>query len=142
MEYTDNYEDHPFSPQQPPPQQQYYTNSLQQGTSPDRVTTNNSNQQPLLTPDQEAGMSMDLLDFDPQSQLALGLDGNPDYDAIMASLGPGVGHSVGIDLGFGMAVDFQHDWSENANYDMLEGFFFGGSGSGGAGAGPTTGTDG
>lgn len=38
---------------------------------------------------------------------------------------------TGLDLGFGMAVDFQHDWSENAGYDLFEGFFFGGS----AGAG-------
>lgn len=134
MEYTGNYEDNHFSPQ-------YYTN-LQQSTSPDRVTTNNPNQQPMLTPNQEAGMSMDLLDFDPDSQLSLGLDGNPDYDEIMPSLGPGVGHSVGIDLGFGMAVGFQHDWSENANYDMLQGFFFGGSGSGAGGEGPTAETDG
>lgn len=134
MEYTGNYEDNPFSPQ-------YYTN-LQRSTSPDRVTPNNPNQQPILTPDHEAGISMDLLDFDPNGQLSLGLDGNPDYDAIMPSLGPGVGHSVGIDLGFGMAVGFQHDWSENANHDMLQGFFFGGSGSGTGGEGPTAETDG
>lgn len=84
-------------------------------------------------------MNMDLLDLD-DSQLPPGFDGNQDYDVIMPSLGHGAGHSVGIDLGFGMAVDVHHDWSENANCDMLEGFFFG-SGAGGGGS-ASTGTDG
>lgn len=85
-------------------------------------------------------MSLDFLDFDStgsSGQLPFGLDGNSDYDYDVAM--PSLGHSVGIDLGFGMAVDFQHDWSENVNYDMLEGYFFGGSGGGGGGGGSSSG---
>ncbi|KAK2882390.1 hypothetical protein FQN49_000414 [Arthroderma sp. PD_2] len=35
-----------------------------------------------------------------------------------------------LDLGFGvgMAVDFQHDWSENTGFDLFDGLFFGGGG--------------
>jgi hypothetical protein len=61
-------------------------------------------------------------------------DANADYHlANMPPLGPNLGQNVGIDLGFGMAMDFQHDWSENPNYDLLEGYFFGGSGPGASG---------
>ncbi|KAK2810048.1 hypothetical protein FQN50_003242 [Emmonsiellopsis sp. PD_5] len=45
--------------------------------------------------------------------------------------GPAAG--TGLDLGFGMAVDFQHDWSEGVQYDLFNGFFFGGGGYGGIG---------
>lgn len=36
----------------------------------------------------------------------------------------------GIDLGFGMGTDFQHDWNDGAQFDLFDGFFFG-NGSGG-----------
>lgn len=55
----------------------------------------------------------------------------------MPSISYGSEHTMGIDLGFGMAVDFQHDWNESGNNDMLEGYSFGGgaTGSGGDSAG-------
>ena len=30
-----------------------------------------------------------------------------------------------IDLGFGMGMDFQHDWSDGTQFDLFDGFFFG-----------------
>lgn len=143
MEYYGNFEG-PVSPQMQQRQQQqqqqyYYGRSPQQSGSPNSVAAN-PNQNQFQTPDQEhpsSGLSLDFLDFDASGadgQMALGSDENAEYNLqAMPSLGHGVGHSVGIDLGFGMAVDFQHDWSENANYDILEGYFFGGSGPGTSG---------
>ena len=32
----------------------------------------------------------------------------------------------GIDLGLGMGLDFQHDWSDGTQFDLFDGFFFGG----------------
>lgn len=114
----------------PQQQQYYYTNtSAQDPSSPDNITITPNNPPFPVTADQDN--QLDFLDFASTGSdgLPLGYDkGYADDDVIMPSLGHGVGHSVGIDLGFGMAVDFQHDWSENANYDMLEGYFFGGGG--------------
>lgn len=31
----------------------------------------------------------------------------------------------GLDLGFGMGLDLQHDWSDGQQYDLFDGFFFG-----------------
>ncbi|KAF9887058.1 Fungal specific transcription factor [Aspergillus nanangensis] len=141
MEYYSGNFEGPVSPQHMQHQQQYfYSQSPQQSASPNSVAANTSQQQ-FQTPehDNATGISLDFLDFDTtgaEEQLALGSDENPEYTMQnMPSLGHGVGHSVGIDLGFGMAMDFQHDWSENANYDILEGYFFGG---GGSGPGPST----
>lgn len=39
------------------------------------------------------------------------------------------GTTPGIDLGFGMGMDFQHDWSDGTQYDLFDGFFFGGTGT-------------
>lgn len=136
MEYYLKYEA-PGSPQ--PPQQFYYSTSPQQTGSPGSVAPNAANG-PHAVPstDQEAqnGISLDFLDFrsgDPDSQ-ALEADPNGDYNmANVPPLGPNLGQNVGIDLGFGMAMDYQHDWSENPNYDLLEGYFFGGSGPGASG---------
>ncbi|EXJ82945.1 hypothetical protein A1O3_06762 [Capronia epimyces CBS 606.96] len=36
----------------------------------------------------------------------------------------------GLDLGFGMGLDYQHDWSDSQQYDLFDGFFFGGNGNG------------
>ncbi|KAI5291725.1 Fungal specific transcription factor [Ascosphaera aggregata] len=35
--------------------------------------------------------------------------------------------ATGVDLGFGLAVDYQHDWSEGVGLDLLDGYFFGGN---------------
>lgn len=46
----------------------------------------------------------------------------------------------GLDLGFGfgmggLGLDFQHDWSDGQQYDLFDGFFFGGNGNGNGGGG-------
>ncbi|KAI9811048.1 MAG: Fungal specific transcription factor [Pycnora praestabilis] len=38
--------------------------------------------------------------------------------------------SSGLDLGFGLGMDGDHDWSDGTQYDLFDGFFFGGSGAG------------
>ncbi|KAL3467478.1 fungal-specific transcription factor domain-containing protein [Aspergillus heterothallicus] len=130
--------DNPVSPQtqQQPQQPFYYANSPQNG-SPNSVGGPTGHHQFQPTDSENPGVGLDYLDYDPsgiERQMSMGSDENSDYKMQgMPSFGHGVGHSVGIDLGFGMAVDFQHDWSENPNYDLLEGYFFGG---GGAGPGP------
>lgn len=139
MEYYPPYET-TVSPQTQLPQQYYYGNSPQQSASPNSVNANPPATH-YHTPENEhppSGLSLDFLDFDPTaaegSHMAGESDGHGEYEfQAMPSLGHGVGHSVGIDLGFGMAMDFQHDWSENANYDILEGYFFGGAGNGPSG---------
>jgi hypothetical protein len=41
----------------------------------------------------------------------------------------------GIDLGFGMGTEFQHDWNDGAQFDLFDGFFFGnGNGNGNGGS--------
>lgn len=130
MEYYGGYEN-PVSPRTQQ-QQYFYSNSPQHSVSSSGAAPNVGQHQ-FSPVDQEsaAGISLDFLDFDStgaENTVSVGSDGNPEYNmSAVPSLGHGAGHSVGIDLGFGMAVDFQHDWSENANYDMLEGYFFGGS---------------
>lgn len=129
MEYYGKFE--AVSPQAQQAQQQYYYgNSPQQSGSPNSVGANTGHPQfQAADPENPSGVGLDYLDYDPASlerQMSMGSDENSDYKYQgMPSL-HGAGHNVGIDLGFGMAVDFQHDWSENANYDLLEGYFFGG----------------
>ncbi|KAL4950014.1 positive regulator of purine utilization [Aspergillus filifer] len=146
--------ENPVSPNQPPlpphqqqQQQYYYAPSPQQSGSPGSVVAPNSaGALPSfqLTPtDQEnpGAACLDYVDYDPniERQMSMGSDENSEYKYAPnpnLSLGHGAGHNLGIDLGFGMQVDFQHDWSENANYDLLEGYFFGGMGMGmGSGSG-------
>lgn len=129
MDYYPKY-DNPGSPHPQP--QFYYSNSPQQSGSP------GSNTHGLAPTDTEAppGISLDFLDFgsgDAESQSNMEGEANPEYVMSAPSLGHNLGQNVGIDLGFGMAMDFQHDWSENPNYDLLEGYFFGGSGAGASG---------
>ncbi|KAI9373087.1 fungal-specific transcription factor domain-containing protein [Aspergillus egyptiacus] len=140
MEYYGNFE--AVSPQTQPPQQQqyYYGNSPQQSASPNSVGAPAGHpqfQSADLERSNPAGVGLDYADYDPatiERQMSMGSDETSDYKiSSMPSL-HGAGHTVGIDLGFGMAVDFQHDWSENANYDLLEGYFFGG-GAPGSGSG-------
>ncbi|KAI9710635.1 MAG: hypothetical protein M1812_007400 [Candelaria pacifica] len=38
------------------------------------------------------------------------------------------GGSSSLDLGIGLGLDLDHDWSDGTQYDLFEGFFFGGSG--------------
>ncbi|KAJ5682731.1 hypothetical protein N7462_005896 [Penicillium macrosclerotiorum] len=131
MEYYMKYEGQ-TSPPGPP--QFYYGNSPPQSGSPGSVahSAGGPHAVPPTDPDNQTGMSLDFLDFgsaDPDSQ-TMGQDANAEYN--LAAM-PSLGQNVGIDLGFGMAMDFQHDWSENPNYDILEGYFFGGSGAGAPG---------
>jgi hypothetical protein len=130
MDYYVKYEN-PNSPQPPP--HFYYSNSPQQTGSP----SGNTHGLPPAGPEAPQGMSLDFLEFgtgDVQGQGNLEGDANPDYNVMaVPSYGQNLGQNVGIDLGFGMAMDFQHDWSENPNYDLLEGYFFGGSGAGTSG---------
>lgn len=131
--------------QQAPQQQYFYNNSPQQSGSPSSLVAAGGLSSFHPT-DQEnlsgSGIGLDYLDYDPaaiERQMSMpGSEDNSEYKyqgMPSMGLGPGGNHNnFGIDLGFGMAVDFQHDWSENANYDMFEGYFFGG-GAGGAGPG-------
>jgi hypothetical protein len=51
-----------------------------------------------------------------------GGDGDGDFKIDAGGLG---------DLGFGMGLDMQHDWSDGQQYDLFDGFFFGnGNGNG------------
>jgi hypothetical protein len=139
MDYYMKYEN-ATSPQAPQPQF-YYGNSPPQSGSPGSVAAHSANGPhgvpPADHPENQAGISLDFLDFssgDPDHPANMETDANADYHlANMPPLGPNLGQNVGIDLGFGMAMDFQHDWSENPNYDLLEGYFFGGSGPGASG---------
>ncbi|KAL4913514.1 fungal-specific transcription factor domain-containing protein [Aspergillus aurantiobrunneus] len=137
MEYYGAFEN-PVSPQtqtQQPRPQYYYGNSPQQSGSPSSVNAN-TGLTPFQPTDQEnpSGVGIDYLNYDPttiERQMSMGSDENSDYKfQAIPSLGHGAGHNIGIDLGFGMAVDFQHDWSENPNYDLFDGYFFGTAGSG------------
>ncbi|KAL1961966.1 hypothetical protein VTN77DRAFT_701 [Rasamsonia byssochlamydoides] len=90
---------------------------------------------PPQNPEQEtfAPISLDFLDFGPGAgqNAETGSDGNPAFNTLsMPSFGQGGGQGTGLNLGFGMEVDYQHDWSEGGGYDLFDGFFFGGSGGG------------
>lgn len=131
MEFYPKY-DTQGSPQPHP--QFYYSNSPQRSGSPGSHTHGLTHTDPEAQP-----ISLDFLDFgsgDAENQGNMEGEANPDYNMMPAPLGNNLGQNVGIDLGFGMAMDFQHDWSENPNYDLLEGYFFGGSGAGATGADP------
>ncbi|KAI9833784.1 MAG: hypothetical protein M1819_003517 [Sarea resinae] len=41
-----------------------------------------------------------------------------------------VGNNPEIDLGFGMGLDVEHDWSDGSHLDLFDGFFWGGPGAG------------
>lgn len=41
----------------------------------------------------------------------------------------GVGNSISsLDLGFGVGLDADHDWSDGSRFDLFDGFFFGSTG--------------
>lgn len=46
----------------------------------------------------------------------------------MQSFDSGRPNGSGLDLRFGMGVDFQHDWSDGGGIDLFDGFFFGAGG--------------
>lgn len=46
----------------------------------------------------------------------------------------------GLDLGFGMGLDLQHDWSDGQQFDLFDGFFFGNNGGVGGSGGATGGS--
>lgn len=82
---------------------------------------------------EQDGLDLDFLDFSPitgQNTIS-GPDGNQNHNPLAYSpLVPGLDQSTGVDLGFGMALDFQHDWSEGGGYSLLDDFFFGGANGG------------
>ncbi|KAJ6160483.1 hypothetical protein N7470_003879 [Penicillium chermesinum] len=124
--------ENPGSPQQQSVPQFYYATSPQQSGGSPGSSANRPRPVVPTDPEGQHGLSLDFLDFTSgdQENRTMNADLNADYN--MASM-PNLGQNVGIDLGFGMAMDFQHDWSENPNYDLLEGYFFGGSGPGASG---------
>ncbi|KAJ9354300.1 putative C6 transcription factor [Paecilomyces variotii] len=128
MQSYDNTYDGPNpQQQQQQQQQQYYYNSPQSPSS--RGAQQNYGQS--QAPEQEGFVDpgLDFLDFAPGGAMNLETrqDGTQEYPS-MPSFGAGAG--PGLDLGFGLAVDFQHDWSEGTGYDLFDGFFFGGNGAG------------
>ncbi|KAJ5747143.1 uncharacterized protein N7511_008839 [Penicillium nucicola] len=131
MDYYPKYE----APPSPQHHQQFYYSTSPQDGSPGSVPNNVPHAETEAQGQQ--GLSLDFLDFgsvEIEGQGNLEGEANTEYNAMpVPSLGHNLGQNVGIDLGFGMAMDFQHDWSENPNYDLLEGYFFGGSGAGPSG---------
>jgi len=61
--------------------------------------------------------------------------GMPGMDFLNSAPGDDFNADVsGIDLGFGMGNDFQHDWNDGTQFDLFDGFFFGnGNGNGNGG---------
>lgn len=124
--YTQSYGGYDGSPSQ---QQQYlYANSPQSMSSngaPQGYTPPQNSEQETLAP-----ISLDFLDFG----LGTGQNAENSSDATfdpmsMPSFGQGA-QGTGLNLGFGMGVDYQHDWSEGGGYDLFDGFFFGGANTG------------
>ncbi|KAF7716094.1 Positive regulator of purine utilization [Penicillium ucsense] len=129
MEYFMKYEGQTSPQMQNHPQFMYGHSPPQDVSSSGVQPSIKSNDMQSADPDAHRGIGLDFLDFqngDPEAP-APEHSANPDFD--IAGM-PNLGQNVGIDLGFGMAMDFQHDWSENPNYDILDGFFFGGTGGG------------
>lgn len=116
------------SPQQ---QQYYYANSPQSASS--GSAPQNFSQPPQVTESENlTAPGSDFLNFATGGgqNIDFGFGSNTDYNMFMPSFGQGGGQGTGLDLGFGMAVDFQHDWSEGTDYNMFGDYFF--SGAGGA----------
>lgn len=133
----------PASPQNPQQQTYYYASSAHSAspTSLPAATYQPSqynNEYATSTDQQQEATGIDYGSLE-SSRLPVGSESRGDYGNFAAPttqppLFPGfdgLGSEMGIDLGFGLSMDFQHDWSEGANYDLLEGFFFGGGPVGG-----------
>jgi hypothetical protein len=114
----------------PQQQQQYYYPNSPQSVSSDSGPLNydasqNAEHHGLGTTD------LGFLDFSSpvtgQNTIS-GPDGSHNHNPLTLSpLIQGLDQSTGVDLGFGMAFDFQHDWSEGGGYNLLDDFFFGGA---------------
>ena len=58
--------------------------------------------------------------------------GMPNMDFLNSAPGDDFNTDMsGIDLGFGMGTDFQHDWNDGTQLDLFDGFFFGNGNGGG-----------
>jgi hypothetical protein len=110
-------------------QQQYYYPDSPQSVSSDSGPLNygasqNTEHDGLGTTD------LGFLDFLPvtgQNTIS-GPDGSHNHNPLTLSpLIQGRDQSTGVDLGFGMTFNFQHDWSEGGGYNLLDDFFFGGA---------------
>lgn len=134
-----------FSSQHQSPPQQYYSmdpfkpEQQQQQQHPEPIS-----QSLPPHPDQSLADLTDL-DFLNFSRSYPPLHHRPPYENITTS-GPSVSHNAeaplmspmqqpfdasrpsGLDLRFGMGVDFQHDWSDGGGFDLFDGFFFGAGG--------------
>jgi len=152
----------PFQSMQPPP----HSSPPQQAQQLSGASNLNSqlNSGLGLGSGQQSGADASGMAFNQQQQQPFYMQNtyNPDF---MSSL-PGMdflNHAVGsatggpsddfnfdangLDLGFGMGLDLQHDWSDGQQYDLFDGFFFGnntvvngngnafGGGGGGGGGG-------
>ncbi|PGG95690.1 hypothetical protein AJ79_09917 [Helicocarpus griseus UAMH5409] len=120
----------PITPQNSHSDQDYFSSmeyldmvSSATTTSPETATVTAANLSHTIYDHPTAGSDSDGT-TDINSMLGFG-------GGSMSLIGGGVPNAgTGLDLGFGMAVDFQHDWSEGAGYDLFDGFFFGGAGFG------------
>jgi hypothetical protein len=91
---------------------------------------------------QQSGTNPSPRHFDQQQQQPFYMQNtyNPDFmsslpgmDFLSNAMGAGAGENNddfnfdtnGLDLGFGMGLDLQHDWSDGQQYDLFDGFFFG-----------------
>jgi hypothetical protein len=124
--YMQSYGGYDGSPPQQQQQQPFiYANSPQSvssGGAPQGYTPPPNPEQETLAP-----ISLDFLDL---QNAETGPDGNPTFNPMsLPSFGQGT-QGTGLNLGFGMEVDYQHDWSEGGGYDLFDGFFFGGSNTG------------
>ncbi|EEP82298.1 conserved hypothetical protein [Uncinocarpus reesii 1704] len=152
-EYPRNYHDQHTSKQflpQPPPitdrasfntmQQHLYTNSStsahhQQESAYVNPFTTQSPLHAYSAPPQTYLPDLDFLNFDTRldhEQLYAASTGiDLDTFPISSPFGIGGGSSdTGVDLGFGMTVGLQHDWSEGAGYGLFGEFFFGNGAAG------------
>ncbi|KAL2002791.1 hypothetical protein VTN02DRAFT_5950 [Thermoascus thermophilus] len=132
-QYMQSY--HQYNTSSPQQQQFFYASSPQSASS--GSAPQNFNQPPQVTESENltaAGSDFVTFATGGGQTVDFGFGSGTDYDMFMPSLGQGGAQGTGLDLGFGMAVDFQHDWSEGTDYNMFGDYFF--SGAGGANNGP------
>ncbi|KAI2791060.1 Positive regulator of purine utilization [Penicillium oxalicum] len=130
MEYFMKYEGQASPQLQNNPHFSYGNSPPQDGSSGTAVQSISKSQDVRPADhDNNQRVGLDFLDFSTGGHEAPPAEQNANSEYNLAGM-PTLGQNVGIDLGFGMAMDFQHDWSENPNYDILDGFFFGGTGGG------------
>jgi hypothetical protein len=108
------------------------------GTFPQPLTINNP-QQPPRQPQSDHGFSslrgLEFLEIPGPGVLYLSSlpgDADGDTDVNMVSVpsfrqGGSAGAGLDLGLGFGIAVDDQHDWRDGQEYGLLGRYFFGGN---------------